>query len=244
MRPSCVPSLGASGALRAGVITYVAVLVVLPLLALVQQGLGGGFGVLWEAVASPVAASALWLTLWTALAMAALNAVMGAATAWVLVRYRFPGRAFLSALLDLPFAIPTLVAGIMLVILFGPGSPLGRAVEPVLTELDPDEEEAAGTLGAGRWRTFFEVILPPLLPAIGCGAVQCFARALAEFGSIVVVSGNMPRRTLTASVYLFGEIESGRPEIAAAVAVVLLAAAVGLMFLTRGLERLAGVRRG
>lgn len=272
-RDSLVLSPGASGVLRAVVVAYVAGLVALPLMALAHQGLKGGVGAAWAVLSSPVAAHALWLTLWTALCMALLNAIMGTATAWVLVRYRFPGRGLLSAIIDLPFAVPTLVAGIMLVVLFGPRSTFGtwlaahglrvafatpsivlsltfitlpfvvRAVEPVLMELDPAEEEAAGTLGAGPWRRFFQVVLPPLLPAIGSGAVQSFARAVAEFGSIVIVSGNMPHRTLTASVYVFGEIESGRPEAAAAVSVVLLAVAVALMFVTRGLERLAGSHR-
>ncbi len=274
MRAQTVVTTPASGPLRCVVFGYVVALVVLPLAALAHQGLKGGAGALWEAVSSPVAASALVLSLWTALVIAALNAVMGTATAWVLVRFRFPGRSLISAVIDLPFAVPTLVAGIMLVILFGPHSMMGgwllergvkvifaapsivlclafitlpfvvRAVEPVLMVVDRAEEEAAETLGASRWTTFFRVVLPPLLPAIGTGAVQCFARALAEFGSIVVVSGNMPRRTLTASVYVFGEIESGRPEVAAAVSVVLLAVSVGLMFLSTRLDRLAGARYG
>ena len=273
MRASSVVSSPASGPLRWVVLAYVGALVALPLAALAHQGLKGGTWALWEAVSSPVATSALVLSLWTALVIAVGNALMGTATAWVLVRFRFPGRSLLSAVIDLPFAIPTLVAGIMLVILFGPKSMMGgwflergvkiafatpsillclgfitlpfvvRAVEPVLMVLDPAEEEAAETLGASRWTTFFRVSLPPLLPAIGTGAIQCFARALAEFGSIVMVSGNIPRRTLTASVYVFGEIESGRPEVAAAVSVVLLAVSVGLMFLTHRLERLAGVCR-
>lgn len=272
-RPSGSASSPASYALRYGVLAYVGGLVVLPLAALVQQGAGGGLWKLWETVRSPIAANALCLSIWAALAISILNAVMGTATAWVLVRYRFPGRSIVSALIDLPFAVPTLVAGIMLVMLFGPESTMGgwlagkgikvafafpsiliclafitlpfvvRAVEPVLMVLDPAEEEAACTLGSSRWTTFRRVILPSLLPAIGSGAVQCFARAIAEFGSVVVVSGNIPYRTLTASVYVFGEIESGRPEAAAAVSVVLLTLSVALMLVTQRLERLAGARR-
>lgn len=249
-------------------------LVVLPLVALLQHGLAGGIGGVWAALTAPVALAALWLTLWTAALMALLNAVMGTATAWVLVRYRFPGRGLLSALVDLPFAIPTLVTGIMLVVLFGPQSALGawlgvrgvpvafaapsiilallfitmpfvvRAVEPVLLEQDPAEEEAAYTLGAGALTVFRRVLLPPIAPAILSGTIRSYARALGEFGSIVVVSGNIPLQTLTAPVYLFGEIESGRADVAAAVSVVLLAVALSLTFAARGIERLAGLNRG
>ncbi|MCU0935495.1 MAG: ABC transporter permease subunit, partial [Gammaproteobacteria bacterium] len=222
---------------------------------------------------SPVAADALARTLLTAGVMALVNAVMGTATAWILVRYQFPGRGLLSGLVDLPFAIPTLVTGVMLVLLFGPQSPIGgwlnaqglpvafatpsivlallfitvpfvvRAVEPVLLEQDPAEEEAARTLGAGTFTVFRRVLLPPLLPAIISGTIRSYARALGEFGSIVVVSGNIPYQTLTAPIYVFGEIESGRPQVAAAVSVALLAVALALTFTANAIERLTGVRR-
>ena len=178
--------------MRALVIGWVAILVILPLAALVTSGVGGsgGLAAVWEAVATPAARDALWLTIWTAALMSVINAVAGTATAWVLVRYRFPGRRLLSAVVDLPFAIPTLVAGIMLVLLFGPRRVAGawlvahdihvlfappaiilalmfitvpfvvRAVEPVLAELDPAEEEAAHTLGAPDWTIFRRVMLP------------------------------------------------------------------------------------
>jgi sulfate/thiosulfate transport system permease protein len=257
-------------ALRAGVVTYLAVLVIVPLATLAHKGLAGGADAVWKAVSSPVAADALLLTLWTAALMSIVNAVMGTATAWVLVRYRFPGRRALSALVDLPFAIPTLVAGIMLVTLFGPQTPLGawltahgvkivfadpgiilallfitmplvvRAVEPVLMEIDPAEEEAAATMGASPLVTFGRVVLPPIIPAIASGTIQCFARALAEFGSVVVVSGNIPNRTLTAPVYIFGEVESDRPGTAAAVSLLLLFVALAALFATRGLQQLVG----
>ena len=203
--------------------------------------------------------------------MTLINALMGTAAAWVLVRYRFPGRTFLSTLVDLPFAIPTLVTGVMLVLLYGPRGLMGdwlatsglkiafappgillallfvtlpfvvRAVEPVLLEQDPAEEEAARTLGADALTVFLRVLLPPLLPAILSGSVRSFARALGEFGSIVVVSGNIPYKTLTAPIYLFGEIEAGAPQAAAAVSLVLLLFAVALTYVGRALERWAGV---
>jgi len=260
-------------AVRSGVIAYVALLIVIPLMALIARGLTGGPSQLWAAITAPVALNALTLTLWTAGIMSIINAVMGTATAWVLVRYRFPGRSILSALVDLPFAIPTLVTGVMLVILFGPQSLMGkwlighgmkvafaspsillalmfislpfvvRAVEPVLMEQDPAEEEAARTLGAGPFTTFVRVLLPPIIPAILSGTIQSFARALGEFGSIVVVSGNIPYRTLTSPVYLFGEIESGRSDTAAAVSILLLLIALISNFAARGVLRLVGVNR-
>lgn len=257
---------------RFAVLAYIGFLVLLPLAALAQHGLKSGFAALMEALSTPGALHALWLTLWSAGVMTLVNAVMGTAAAWALVRYRFPGRSFLSTLVDLPFAIPTLVTGVMLVILYGPHGLLGgwladagfkvafappgimlallfvtlpfvvRAVEPVLLEQDPAEEEAARTLGAGPWTIFRRVLLPPLLPAILSGAVRSFARALGEFGSIVVVSGNIPYKTLTAPIYIFGEIEAGDPHAAAAVSLVLLGLAVALTYAGRALEKFAGVR--
>jgi sulfate transport system permease protein len=271
-RPAVAPGLGGL-VVRAGVLAYVGALVALPLAALLAAGLGQGMAALWAAVRAPVAAEALRLTLVTAGIMAVINAFMGTATAWVLARYEFAGRGLLSGLVDLPFAIPTLVTGVMLVLLFGPQSPVGgwmnangvpiafatpsivlallfitvpfvvRAVEPVLMEQDPAEEEAARTLGAGTFTVFRRVLLPPLMPSLLSGTIRSYARALGEFGSIVVVSGNIPHQTLTAPIYVFGEIESGRAEIAAAVSVVLLAVALGLNVAARAIERLAGVSR-
>jgi sulfate transport system permease protein len=271
-RPAVAPGLGGL-VVRAGVLAYVGALVALPLAALLAAGLGQGMTALWAAVRAPVAAEALRLTLVTAGIMAVINAFMGTATAWVLARYEFAGRGLLSGLVDLPFAIPTLVTGVMLVLLFGPQSPVGgwmnangmpiafaapsivlallfitvpfvvRAVEPVLMEQDPAEEEAARTLGAGTFTVFRRVLLPPLMPSLLSGTIRSYARALGEFGSIVVVSGNIPHQTLTAPIYVFGEIESGRAEIAAAVSVVLLAVALGLNVAARAIERLAGVSR-
>ncbi len=256
---------------RGAVLVYIGLLVLLPLTVLLQQGLAGGVDALWQAISAPGARHALTLTLWSAVVMALINAFMGTAAAWVLVRYRFPGRSFLSTLVDLPFAIPTLVTGVMLVLLYGPRGLMGdwlaatglkvafappgillallfvtlpfvvRAVEPVLLEQDPAEEEAARTLGADAFTVFLRVLLPPLLPAILSGCVRSFARALGEFGSIVVVSGNIPYKTLTAPIYLFGEIEAGAPQAAAAVSLVLLLFAVALTYAGRALERWAGV---
>jgi len=260
-------------ALRGAVAFYVAVLVVMPLAALVGKGGAIGASGIFHAVWAPNARAALWLTFWTAALMSFVNAVMGTLTAWLLVRHEFWGRRFLSSLVDLPMAIPTLVTGMMIVVLLGPQSALGgfferhgfgivfatpgiilallfinlpmvvRAVEPVVRELDAAEEEAARTLGAGDIRIFFQILLPPLLPAIATGTLQSFARALAEFGSIVVVSGNIPMRTLTSPVFVFGEVESGEVQTAAAVSLVLLALAAGLLLAVRGLERVLTAHR-
>lgn len=260
-------------AVRGAFVLAIAVMVVIPLAAVVARGAEAGPGGIWAAVASPAAADALVRTLWTAALVAGVNAVMGTATAWVLVRHRFPGRRTLDALVDLPFAIPTLVAGLMLVLLFGPQEPLGgtlaafgipiafaepgivlalafvtlpfvvRAVEPVLRELDLAEEEAAETLGAGRWTIFRRVILPALVPAIAYGTVQSFARGVAEFGSIIVVSGNIPHRTLTAPVLVFGEVEAGRTAEAAAISLVLLALSLALAIAAHALRTRAGGER-
>ncbi len=260
-----VPS-AAERALRASVIVYILALVAVPLLALVFFGFADGLDAFVQAVTAEVAVDALALSLWTGLLVGVLNAVLGTATAWVLVRYRFPGRSLLSALIDLPLAIPTLVAGIMLAVMYGPSSlvatrleALGievlfappsivlallfvtvpfvvRAVEPVLEEIDPAEEEAAQVLGAGPIRAFRTVFLPAIGRAATSGGIRSVGRALGEFGSVVVVAGNIPHETLTAPVYVFGEIESGEPHAAAAVSVVLLAVALALHALARAVD--------
>ncbi len=260
--------------LRGGVAAYLGALVALPLAALTGHGLRGGISSLWDAVSSPQAADALILTLWSAALVAVINAIMGTATAWILVRYRFFGKRVLATLIDLPLAIPTLVTGIMLVVLLGPNSPVGRlledlgmevafntpviilalafvslpfsvrTVQPVLAELDPAEEEAASTLGSSRFTTFREVVLPAILPSVAAGGMQCFARSIAEFGSIIVVSGNIPHRTLTAPVFIYGELESGRSDLAAAVSIVLLALALAMTVGAHTAERFSKVADG
>ena len=255
-----------------GASLYIVLLVAVPLAALVHAGFAQGLFGLLVAFRLPVARAALWLTTWTAVLIGVFNVLFGTATAWVLARYRFPGRAALSALVDLPFAIPTLVAGMMLGVLYGHGSLVGsafaaygielifappgivmalmfvtlpfvvRAVEPVLMEIDPAEEEAALVLGAGPWRAFRTVYLPAIAPVALSGAVRSIGRAMGEFGSIVVVAGNIPFKTLTAPVYVFGEIESGAPQSAAAMSVLLLAIALALHALARFIESRTGAR--
>jgi sulfate/thiosulfate transport system permease protein len=240
--------------LRGTAMGYLAFMLVIPLLALFHDSLRDGVDGFWRSLTLPAARHAIFLTLWTAALMTAINTVMGTLTAYVLVRYKFPGKSLLNQLIDLPFAIPTLVTGVMLVTLYGPQNALGawlketwnwrvvfspsgiilallfvslpmvvRAVQPVLLELDPDQEEAARSLGASGIRTFFSVLLPSLLPGIVTGALLSFARALGEFGSIVIVAGNIPMRTQTAAVYVLGEIESENQLGASAMSVVMVA---------------------
>jgi sulfate transport system permease protein len=260
--------------LRHGSVLYVLLMVAVPLAALLWFGLSDGLESLSQLLRSPVARSALWLTFWTSTLVAVLNVVFGTLTAWVLVRYRIPGRALISALLDLPLAIPTLVAGVMLGVLYGPTSLMGRrftewgapiifaqpgiilallfvtvpfvvrAVEPVLSEIDVGEEEAAKILGASPLQTFRTVFLPALAPAALSSGIRSLGRALGEFGSVVVVAGNIPMRTLTAPVFILGEIEGGAPRMASAMSVLLLAIAL-LLHATAGfVERRIGARHG
>ncbi|MGH2522666.1 MAG: ABC transporter permease, partial [Anaerolineales bacterium] len=233
------PSPWGRWGIRAVAFTYLAVMLVIPLLVILQDGLRGGLTGLWQAISQPIAWNALQLTLWTAAVMALINAVMGLVTAYVLVRYTFPGKGLLNAIVDLPLAIPTLVTGVMLVVLYGPQSAVGgwleqhfgwrvifappgiilallfitfpfvvRAVQPVLLNLEQDQEDAAATLGANAWTVFRRVTLPALVLPLASGTLLSFARAIGEFGAIVIVAGNIPMRSQTAAVYVLGEVES------------------------------------
>ena len=214
-----------------------------------------------------MAFAALKLTIEVAVITAAINAVMGTLTAYVLVRFEFPARGLLNGLVDMPFAIPTLVTGVMLVVLYGPQRTLGawlgshgiqiifatpgivlalllvtypfviRAVQPVLMSMQKDQEEAAYTLGATKWATFFHIVLPAIAPALITGTLLTFARALGEFGSIVVVAGNIPLRTLTAPVHVLGQIESENVRGASAVSILLLTLSFILMLAVDSIQR-------
>jgi sulfate transport system permease protein len=254
-------------ALRWTTLGYLGVMVALPLIALLVQAARPGFAPFRESLADPYAWHALKLTFVTALVMVAINAVTGTATAWVLVRYEFPGRSMVNALIDLPFAVPTVVTGVMLVILYGPSSTIGavlgrfgwgviyqqpgivlallfvsypfviRSVQPVLMELDRAEEEAAATLGAGSWTTFRRVTLPSLWPSILTGSALSFSRALGEFGSVVMVAGNHPLLTKTAPLYIYGEIESGNRHAALVVSAILLASSLLILIGLNAMQR-------
>ena len=221
---------------------YLSVIVLLPLAALVWATRSHGA---WQAVSSPEAVAALKLTVLVSIAVALVQAVAGTAVAWTLVRDRFWGQGVVNAVIDLPFALPTIVTSLTLLALYGPRSPVGvhasftrwaillallfvtlpfvvRTVQPVLVELDREMEDAAASLGASTFRIFRRVVLPNILPAILSGVALAFARAVGEFGSVVLISGNVPFKTEVASVYILGRIESGDSAGAAAVSVVLL----------------------
>jgi sulfate transport system permease protein len=234
-------------ALTRGVATaYLSMIVLIPLAAVVARSTQDGMDAFWSAVTGPQAVAALKLTLIASLVVVAINAVTGTLIAWVLVRDDFRGKRIVNSLIDLPFALPTIVAGLTLLALYGPRGPVGidvaytriaiglallfvtlpfvvRAVQPVLLELDQDMEEAAASLGASNFTIFRRVILPNLTPAILAGVALGFARSLGEFGSLVLISGNLPFKTEVSSVFIFSQIESDRTTSAAAASVVLLA---------------------
>jgi sulfate transport system permease protein len=233
---------------------YLSVIVLLPLAALAWRAHG------WDAITSAQATAALKLTLVASLAVALINAFAGTAIAWTLVRDRFLGQGFVNALVDLPFALPTIVAGLTLLALYGPKSPAGvnvaftrwaillallfvtlpfvvRTVQPVLLELDTEMEDAAASLGASRFATFRRVILPNIFPAILSGVALAFARAVGEFGAVVLISGNLPFKTEVVSVFVFGRIESGDTGGAAAASVVILGISFGVLLAIGGVRR-------
>jgi sulfate transport system permease protein len=248
--------------LRGAALLYLGAIVLIPIAAIVTEGFGDGLTSFRNALAVPGAWPAIRLTLITSAIATLVNAVMGTLLAWVLVRYRFPGRRVLSAVVDLPMAIPTLVTGLMLLTLYGPNSPIGaalndvgvqvaftaigillalcvvtlplvvRQVQPVLLELDPAEEEAAATLGAGAWLSFRRVVLPAIRPAIVGGALLTFARCIGEFGSVVLISGNLAGKTLTAPVFIFQLTNQFRPAEAASIATLMFAISFVLVLVT------------
>ena len=224
---------------------WFSLLVLIPLCAVVVTAADGGWAAFWATVTNPQTAAAIRLTVLTAFGVTVVNVVMGPIIAWVLVRDRFWGKSVLEVLIDIPFALPTIVAGLVLLSLYGHDSALGidiantrwavfvaflfvtlpfivRSVQPVLEELDRDVEEAAASLGASRFTTFRRVILPSLTPAIVAGATLSFARAVGEYGSLVLLSGNLPFRTEVTSVRILSNIENDNVESAASVADVLL----------------------
>jgi sulfate transport system permease protein len=264
-RPGRLPRPGTGLSLGVAVL-YLSLIVLIPLGAVVWRGAGGGWGRFWSAVTTPDAWSALKLTILASLLVAAINAVMGTVIAWVLVRDRFFGQGAVDTLIDLPFALPTIVAGLILLALYGPNSPLRvnvaftqvsvvlallfvtlpfvvRTVQPVLLELDRDMEEAAYSLGASPAVTFRRVILPNLAPAILSGAGLAFTRAVAEYGATNLLTGNLPFKTQVAAVNIFGRIESDETTAAAAISTALLAVAFVVLILL-DLVRRWGARRG
>ncbi len=245
-RPASRHTLTKGSALGLGVnMIWFSLLVLIPLTAVVWTAGEDGFGTFTDALTNKQTFNALKLTVLSSLGVTAVNIVMGTIIAWVLVRDRFPGKKLIDLVIDIPFAMPTIVAGLVLLSLYGAESPLGlewnntrkavflalafvtvpfvvRTVQPVLEEMDTDVEDAAASLGASRATTFRRIVLPTLAPAIFAGATLSFARAISEYGSLVLLSGNLPNRTEVASVRVYSSIEGGNPQSAAAVATILL----------------------
>jgi sulfate transport system permease protein len=255
-RTSVTELPGAAAAARVAgpalAVTYLSLLVLLPVAALVSNAFSGGWAEFWRAVTQPEAVAALELTLVTSLIVAVVNSVAGLVIAFVLVRDEFRGKALVSAIIDLPFALPTIVAGLTLLTLYGPTSPfhlnladtrLGigaallfvtlpfcvRSVQPVLAELDAETEEAAASLGASRSQVLIRVVLPSILPAVLAGAGLAFARAIGEFGSVILISGNLPFKTEVASSWIFSLSQSDDLPAASAVSVVLVVIALAVL---------------
>jgi sulfate transport system permease protein len=245
---------------------WFSLLVLIPLTAVVATAGENGLSTFTHALTNEQTFNALQLTVVSSLAVTAVNIVMGTVIAWVLVRDRFPGKALIDLVIDIPFAMPTIVAGLVLLSLYGPESPLGvevnntrkavflalafvtvpfvvRTVQPVLEEMETDVEDAAASLGATRATAFRRIVLPTLAPAIFAGATLSFARAISEYGSLVLLSGNLPNRTEVASVRVYSAIEGGSPQTAAAVATILLLIALVAIVVFDLIQRRL-VRRG
>ncbi len=239
---------------------WFSLLVLIPLAAVVATAADGGWTAFSDAITSEQTAAAIRLTVGTALGVTVVNVLMGTLIAWVLVRDSFFGKRALEVVIDIPFALPTIVAGLVLLSLYGPTSPVGvdianarpavfvaflfvtlpfvvRTVQPVLSELDRDVEEAAASLGAGRITIFRRIILPSLLPAIFAGAALSFARAVSEYGSLVLLSGNLPMRTEVTSVRILSSIENDNLPGAAAVATILLVISLVVIVLLDVIQR-------
>ncbi|MBV8735130.1 MAG: sulfate ABC transporter permease subunit CysT [Solirubrobacterales bacterium] len=231
---------------------YLSVFVLIPLAAVVVKAVEQGPTAFFDSITNSVALTALGVTLGSSLVVAAIGAVMGTLVAWVLVRDRFPGQRLVNSLIDLPFALPTIVAAITLIALYGPNSPFGlslaytragvllaflfvtlpfvvRSVQPVLIDLDPEAEECAASLGASNITTFRRIVLPAIRPAIASGAALAFARAVGEFGAVVLLAGKVQ----IASIVIFADIESDAPQAAASLSVVLLAISLIVLVLLR-----------
>jgi sulfate transport system permease protein len=233
---------------------YLSIVALIPLAAVLFKSLEDGTDTFWNAVTSDQAVASLKITLIASVIVVLINALFGTLIAWVLVRDEFPGKSIVNSLIDLPFALPTIVAGLTLLAFYGPDSPVGiniaftrasivvallfvtlpfvvRAVQPVLLELDREMEQAAESLGASRFTVFRRIILPNLIPAILAGCGLAFARAVGEFGSLVLITGNIPFKTQAASVFIFSQVESDFPVAASAVSVVLLVISLAVLLL-------------
>ncbi len=266
-RPASRHDLNRYSGIGLGVsLLWFSLLVLIPLSAVVVTATTDGWEAFWRNITNEQTAAAIRLTVTAAAAVTLFNVVAGTAIAWVLVRDRFVGKGLLELLIDIPFALPTIVAGLVLLSLYGVDSPLGlhlantqwsvylaflfvtlpfivRTVQPVLEELDADVEEAAASLGASRFRIFRRIIVPSLAPAIAAGAALSFARAVGEYGSLVLLSGNLPFKSEVTSVRILSAIEHDNPGAAAAIATLLLVISLGVIVMLDVLQRRV-VRRG
>ncbi|HXR60305.1 MAG TPA: sulfate ABC transporter permease subunit CysT, partial [Solirubrobacterales bacterium] len=243
------------------VMLYLSLMVLLPLAAVASEAFSLGLDHFWEQVTSPLAKKSLELTVVCSLIVVVVNGFFGTILAWLLVRDKFPGKSIINAVIDLPFALPTIVASLILLTLYGADSPLGidlaftraaivvalcfvtlpfvvRAVQPLLLEMDREMEAAAASLGAGNFTIFRRIIFPNLLPGLAAGVALAFARALGEFGSVLLFAGGNPDTTVS-SVFIRNQIESGNEIGASAVSVVLLAASLLLLAVVSLIQRWA-----
>src|SRR6201996_7077984 len=250
---------GGAGLGRGVVVLWLSIIVLLPLAALVDQSLSDGVGNFWDSLSTGQAKSSLELILVCSLIVVAINGFFGTIVAWLLVRDNFPGKSIINAIIDLPFALPTIVASLILIQLWGKNSPVGidialtraaivvalcfvtlpfvvRAVQPLLIEMDRDMEGAAASLGAGGLTVFRRIIFPNLLPGLAAGVALAFARALGEYGSVLIFAG-FKKDTIVPSILIGQQIEQGNETGAAALSVVLLAIALIVLLLITLVQR-------
>lgn len=255
-------------------IFYLTIIVLVPIAALLMKSLTMGWTEFVATMTNPRVLVSIRLTFATAFFGSLINLIFGAIAAWTLVRYRFPGRALLDGLVDLPFAMPTAVSGIALMSLFGPNGPIGsallpwgiktaisplgitiamvfigfpfvvRTLQPAIEDLDQEMEQAAASLGATRLQTFFLVIVPSLLPAAITGWTLSFARSLGEYGSVVFIAGNLPMKTEIASFLISARLDENDIAGASAIAMVLLTATLAILMIIQGIQWFAGRRTG
>ncbi|MUL83634.1 MULTISPECIES: sulfate ABC transporter permease subunit CysT [unclassified Mycolicibacterium] len=260
------PGRYGSTSLRVGAASiWLSVIVLLPLAAILWQAAGGGWNAFWLAVTSNAALDSFRVTLTISAGVTVVNLVFGLVVAWVLTRDEFPGKRLVDSVIDLPFALPTIVASLVMLALYGPASPVGlhlqhtkwgvgiallfvtlpfvvRSVQPVLLELDQETEEAAASLGASNWVIFVKVILPALLPALLSGAGLAFSRAIGEFGSVVLIGGAVPGETEVSSQWIRTLIENDDRTGAAAISIVLLLISFLVLFVLRAVGSRAAKR--
>lgn len=259
-------------AIRSILISYLLVLIVLPIASVYTKGFSLGWDPFWNAISDVIAWKAILLTFKLSILTTFIQAIVGTFIAFVLVRYRFIGQRLLNSLVDLPFSLPTSVSGLMLLTLLGPENSIGkwltsigisllynqsaiiigmvfvtfpfviRTVQPIIEQFDPFEEQASYTLGAGRVFTFFKILLPAVVPGIFAGSMLTLSRALAEFGAISFISGNLPGKTQVASVYIYGEIENYNTQGAAAVSIVLITFSFIILLLGNTLQKRRGIQ--